>query len=165
MQHSIHRFGKVSSGHRTGKGPIPKKGSAKECSNYCTFVLISHASRVVLKIHQTGLQQCVNQELQMYKLDLEKAEKPEIKLLTFIGSWRKQRSSRKTSVSLITLKPLTMWIITNYGKFLKRWECQTTWLVFWETCMWVKKRYHFASSVWSKLWFFQKSCVDVSLGP
>ena len=106
--------------------PIPKKGSAKECSNYCTFVLISHASRVVLKIHQTGLQQCVNQELQMYKLDLEKAEKPEIKLLTFIGSWRKQRSSRKTSVSLITLKPLTMWIITNYGKFLKRWECQTT---------------------------------------
>ena len=64
----------------------------------------------------------------MFKLDLAKGEEPEIKLPTFIGSWRKQGSSRKTSVSasLPTLKPLTVWIPTNCGKFLKRWEYQTT---------------------------------------
>ena len=73
----------------------------------------------MLKIHQAGLQQYMNQELQIYKLDLEKAEEPKIKLLTSVGSWRKQGSSRKISVSLTTLKPLTLWIITNYGKFLK----------------------------------------------
>ena len=60
----------------------------------------------------------------MYKLDLEKAEEPEIKLPTFDGSWNKQGNSRKTCtyVSLITLKPLTVWIITNCAKFLKKWE-------------------------------------------
>ena len=79
----------------------PKEGQYQRMFRLRTFVLISHANRVVLKTHQAGLQQCVNQELQMYKLDLEKAEKPEIKLLTFIGSWRKQRSSRKTSVSYV----------------------------------------------------------------
>ena len=63
---------------------------------------------------------------QMYKLGLEKAEEPEIKLPTFIGSWRKQGISRKISASLTTLKPLTGWITTNCGIFLKRWEYQTT---------------------------------------
>ena len=60
----------------------------------------------------------------MYKLDLEKAEKPEIELSTFIGSWRKQGNSRKTStsISLTTLKPLTVCITTNCGKFFKRWN-------------------------------------------
>ena len=61
------KFGKLSNGHRTGKGsafiPIPKKGNAKQCSNYCTTALISHASKVMLKILQVRLQQCVNQEL------------------------------------------------------------------------------------------------------
>ena len=60
--------------------------------------------------------------------DLEKAEKPEIKLPTYVGSTKKQKSSRKTSISaLLTMpKPLTVWITINYGKFLKRWEYQTT---------------------------------------
>ena len=64
----------------------------------------------------------------MFKLDLEKAEEPEIKLSTSIGSEKKQDNSRKTSTSasLTTLKPLTLWITTNYGKFLQRWEYQTT---------------------------------------
>ena len=63
--------------------PIPKKPNAKECSNYCTIVLISHSSKVMLKILQARLQQYVNRELfQMSKLDLEKAEEPEIKLPT-----------------------------------------------------------------------------------
>ena len=59
------KFGKLSSGHRTGKVfiPIPKKGNAKECSNYCTIALISHASKVMLKIFQATLQQYVNREL------------------------------------------------------------------------------------------------------
>ena len=58
--------------------PIPKKGNAKECSNYHTDALISHASKVMLKILQARLQQYMN--LQVFKLDLEKAEEPEIKL-------------------------------------------------------------------------------------
>ena len=65
---------------------IPKKGSAKECTNYHTTVLISHASKVMLKILQARLQQYVNENFQMYKWGLEKAEEPEIKLPTFFGS-------------------------------------------------------------------------------
>ena len=78
----------------------------------------------------------------MLKLDLEKAEEPEIKLPTSIGSLKKQESSRKTSTSalLTTPKPLTVWITTNYGKFIKRWEYQSTWPASWEICMQVKKQ-------------------------
>ena len=65
--------------------PIPKKGNAKEHSNYCTIALISHASKVMLKILQARLlQQYVNRELEMFKLVLEKAEGPEIKLPTSV---------------------------------------------------------------------------------
>ena len=62
----------------------------------------------------------------MLNLDLEKAEEPEIKLPISAGSWKKQESSRKTSISalLTMLKPLTVWITINCGKFLKRWEYQ-----------------------------------------
>ena len=78
---------------------------------------------------------------QMSKLDLEKAEDPEIKLPTSIGLSKKQESSRKTSISaLLTMpKPLTVWITTNCGKFWKEWEYQTTWPSSWEICMQVKK--------------------------
>ena len=96
---------------------IPKKGNAKECSNYHTIALISHASKVMLKILQARLQQYVN--FQMFKLVLEKAEEPETKLPTSAGSSKKQESSRKTSISaLLTMpKPLTVWIMINCGKF------------------------------------------------
>ena len=99
--------------------PIPKKGNAKECSNYHTIALISHTSKVMLKILQVRLQQCVNHELPDVQAGLEKAEKPEIKLPTFAGSWKKQESSRKTSISaLLTMpKPLTVWVTINCGKF------------------------------------------------
>ena len=97
--------------------PIPKKGNAKACSNYHTIVLISHASKVMLKIPQARLQQYVNRELPdvQDKMDLEKAEETEIKLPTCIGSSKKQESSRKTSISaLLTMpKPLTVWITIN----------------------------------------------------
>ena len=76
---------------------IPKKGNAKESSNYCTIALISHTSKVMLKILQARLQQYVN--FQMFKLDVEKAEEPEIKLSISAGSSKKHESSRKTSTS------------------------------------------------------------------
>ena len=75
---------------------------------------------VMLKILQARLQQYVNRELQMFKLVLEKAEEPEIKLPTSAGSLKKQESSRKTSALLTMPKPLTMWITVNCGKFFKR---------------------------------------------
>ena len=78
----------------------------------------------------------------MFKLVLEKAEEPEIKLSTSTGSWKKQESSRKTSISaLLTMpKPLTVWITINFGKFWKRWEYQTTWPASWEICVQVRKQ-------------------------
>ena len=77
----------------------------------------------------------------MFKLDLEKAEEPEIKLPTSIGSSKKQERSRKNIYFYFIdyAKPLTMWITTNFGKFWKRWEYQTTWPASWEICMQVKK--------------------------
>ena len=79
---------------------------------------------------------------QKFKLDLEKAEEPEMKLPTSVGSLKKEESSRKTSTSalLIMPKPLTMWIKTNCGKFWKRWEYQTTWSASWETYMQIRKQ-------------------------
>ena len=96
----------------------------------------------MLKILQARFQHYVNCELPDLKLDLEKAEEPEIKLPTSAGSLKKQESSRKTSTSaLLTMpKSLTVWITINYGKFWKRWEYQTTWPASWEICMQVKKQ-------------------------
>ena len=78
----------------------------------------------------------------MFKLDLEKAEESEIKLPISVGSSKKQESPRETSTSaLLTMpKPLTVWITTNYGKFFKRWEYQTTLPASYEMCMQVKKQ-------------------------
>ena len=79
---------------------------------------------------------------QMFKLDLEKAEEPEVKLPTSTGSLKKQESSRKTSTSaLLTMpKPLTVWFTTNCGEFLKKWEYQTTLPTSWEIYMQGKKQ-------------------------
>ena len=97
--------------------PIPKKGNAKECSNNHTIALISHTSKVMLKILQARLQQYMN--FQMFKMDLEKAEEPEIKLPISVGSSKKQENSRNTSTSALLMmpKPLTVWITTDCGKF------------------------------------------------
>ena len=121
--------------------PIPKKGNAKECSNYCTIALISHASKVRLKILQARLQQYMNHELPDVQARFTKAEEPEFKLPISAGSSRKQESSRKTSISALlnTPKPLTVWITTNW-KILKRWEYQITWPASWEIFMQVKKQ-------------------------
>ena len=120
---------------------LPKKGNVKECSNYHTLALISHASKVMLKILQARFLGMWTVNFQMFKLDLEKVEESEIKLPTSDGLLKKQESSRKTSTALLTMpKPLTVWITTNCGKFFKRWEYQTTWLVSWGICMQVKKQ-------------------------
>ena len=114
------KFGKLSSGHRTAKGQFlfqSQKRTMPKNVQTSLIALISHASKVMLKILQARLQQYMNWEFP----DLEKAEEPEIKLPTSTGSWTKQEISRKTSISaLLTMpKPLTVWITINCGKF---WE-------------------------------------------
>ena len=108
--------------------PIPKKGNAKECSNYCTIELFSHASKVMLKILQARLQQYVNCELPDVQADFRKGRGTRDQIANIRRSWKKQESSRKTSISalLIIPNPLTVWITINCGKFFKRWEYQTT---------------------------------------
>ena len=138
------KFGKLSSGHRTGKGqffiPIPKKGDAKECSNYRTIILISHTSKVILNILQARLQQYMNCELSDVQAGFRKGRGNRDQLPTSVGSLKKQESSRKTSISaLLTVlywlpKALNVWITINCGKFWKRWACQTTWPASWEIC-------------------------------
>ena len=109
--------------------PIPKEGNAKECSNYCTVALISHTSKVMLKILQAGLQQYVNHELPDVQAGFRKSRgtRDQIANIHWISK-KKQNSSIKTSISaLLTIpKPLTVWITTNCGKFQKRWAYQTT---------------------------------------
>ena len=104
--------------------PIPKKGNAKECSNYHTIALISHTSKIMLKILQARLQQYMKRELPDVQAGFRKGREIRFKSPTPVESLRKQESSRKTSTSalLTTLKPLTMWNTTICGKFLKRWE-------------------------------------------
>ena len=85
--------------------PIPKKGNAKECLNYRTIALISHASKVMLKILQPAFSNMWTVNFLMFKLVLEKAEEPEIKLPTSAGSWKKQKSPRKTSISALLTMP------------------------------------------------------------
>ena len=108
--------------------PIAKKGNAKECSNYHTIALISHTSKVMLKILQARLQQYVNCELPDIQAGFRKGRGPDIKLPASIESSKKQESSRKTSISaLLSMpKPLTVWITRNCGKCFKRWGYQTT---------------------------------------
>ena len=83
--------------------PIPKKGNAKECSNYHTIALISHASRIMLKFSKLGFNSTWTESFQMFKLDLEKAEEPEIKLPTSIGSWKLKKIPEKPLLLLYWL--------------------------------------------------------------
>ena len=97
--------------------PTPKKGNDKECSNYSTIALISYTSKVMLKIPKPGFNSTWNMNFQMFKLDLEKTEEPEIKLPTSVRSSKKQESFRKASTSaLLTMsKSLcgSQWTVEN----------------------------------------------------
>jgi len=143
------KFGKLSSGHRPGKSQlsyqIPKKGNAKECSNYRTITLISHASKVMLKILQARLQQYVNHELPDFQAAFRKGRGTRDQIANIRWIIKKARELKQTNnnkkTALLTIpKPLTMWITTHCGKFWKIWEYQTTRPASWEICIQVKKQ-------------------------
>ena len=105
--------------------PIPKKGSAKECSNYRTIAFISNTSKVMLKIVQAKLQQYVNCELPDVQARFRKCRGTRDELPTSTGSLKKQESSRKHLFLLYWLCQslwLVVWITTNCENFLKIWE-------------------------------------------
>ena len=116
---------------------IPKKGNAKECSNYCTIALNSHASKVMLKILQVRLQRYVNWELPDDQAGFRKGRgtRDQIANIHWIIAKAREFQKTSTSASLTMVKPLTVWITTNCGKILNRWEYQTTLPSIWETCM------------------------------
>ena len=99
--------------------PIPKKGNAKECSNYCTIALISHASKVMLKILQARLQQYMNRELPDIQAVLRKGSRTRDQTVYISWIIEKAREFQKTSVSalLLMLKPLNVWVTRNPGNF------------------------------------------------
>ena len=99
--------------------PIPKKGNARECSDYHTVVLISHASKVMLKILQARLQQFVSREFPDVQAGFRKGKGTRDQIANIYWIMEKAREFQKTSISaLLTMpKPLTMWITINCGKF------------------------------------------------
>ena len=140
------QIGKLSSGHRTGKGQFSFQSQRKAMPKNAQTTTQLHLSHTLVKqfskFSKPGFSNTWTMNFQMFKLVLEKAEEPEIKLPTSTGSSKKEESSRKTSISALSNmpKPLTVWIKTNCGKFFNRWEYQTTWPASWEICMQVRKQ-------------------------
>ena len=127
------KFGKLSSGHRTGKGQFSFQFQRKAMPKNAQTTAQLHSSHMLVKqcskFSKPDFSNTWTVNFQMFKLVFKKAEEPEIKLATSAGSSKKQESSRKISISVfLTMpKPLTVWITINCGKFWKRWEYQTTW--------------------------------------
>ena len=121
--------------------PIPKKGNAKECSNYRTIALISHASKVMLKILQARLQQNVNCEHPDVQAGFRKGRGTRGQIANTCWIIKKAREFQKNIYfCFIDYAKAFVWITINCGKFFKRWEYQTTWPASWETCMQVRKQ-------------------------
>ena len=121
--------------------PIPKKGNDKECSNYRTIALISHASKVMLKILQATLQQYVNRELPDVQAGFRKGRGTRDQIANIHWIIEKAREFQKNIYfCFIDYAKAFVWITINCGKFWKRWEYQTTWPASWETCMQVRKQ-------------------------
>ena len=139
------KFGKPSSGHRMGKGKFSFQSQGKEIPKNVQINKQLHSFHMLAilcsKSFSLGFSSMWTKNFQMYKLGLEKAEEPEIKLPMSAGSQKKQESSRKTSTSVLPsrLKSLTVWITTNSGKFLEM-RIHTTLPISWETCIQVKKQ-------------------------
>ena len=131
------KFGKLSSGHRTRKGQFSFQSQRKAMPKNAQTTAQLHSSHMIGKLcskfSKPGFNSTWTVNFLMFKLDLEKAEEPEIKLPTSVGSSIKQDNSRKTytSASLTTLKPLILWITTNCGKIIKdtRITDHLTWLL------------------------------------
>ena len=142
----VRKFGKLSSGHRTGRRQFSfqsqRKAMPKKVQINAKLYSFQMLARLCSKYLKLGFSYMWTENIQMFKLDLEQGEEPEIKLSTSIGSQKKQQNYRKTSTSALftMLKPLNVWIMTNCGKLLERWEHQTILLVSWEACMRVKKQ-------------------------
>ena len=139
------KFGKLSSGHRNGKGQFSFQSQRKAVPKNAQITTQLHSTHTLVKCSEFSkpdFSSTWTMNFQMFKLVLEKEEEPEIKLPIFVASLKKQESSRKASISaLMTVpKPLTVWITTNCEKFWKRWEYQTTWPASRETCMQVRKQ-------------------------
>ena len=138
------KLGKLNSGHRTGKGQFSfqsqRRAMAKNGQTTTQLYSFHMLARLCSISFKLGFNSTWTKNFLMYKLDFEKAEEPEIKLPTSVGSQKNRENLRKTSASLTTPKPLTVWITTNCGAFLKRWDYQTTLPASWETCMQVKKQ-------------------------
>ena len=140
------KFRNISSGHRTEKGQFSFQFQAQALLKNAQTTAQLHSSHMLAKwcskFSKPGFNITWTMKLPDVQAGFRKVEEPDIKLLTSTGSLKKQDSSRKTSTSaLLTMpKPLTVWITTNCGKFLKRWTYQTTWPVSWEICMQVKKQ-------------------------
>ena len=121
--------------------PIPKKGNAKECSNYHTIAVISQASKELFKILQARFQQYMNPELPVVQDRFWKGRGTRVQIANIWRINEKAIEFQKKSISalFITPKPLTVWITTNYGKFFEM-EYQTTWPASSEICMQVRKQ-------------------------
>ena len=116
------KFGKLSSGRRTGRGQFSFQTQERyyqKCSNYCTVVLISHVSKVMLKILQDRLQQYMNRELSDVQAGFRKGRRTRDQIANILWIMKKEENSRKISISaLLTMpKPLTLWITISCGKF------------------------------------------------
>ena len=110
-------------------------------ANWHTILLISHASKVMFKILQARFQHYVNQELPNEQVGFTKGRGTRDQIVNICCITEKARECQKNiNLCFTMLKPLTVWITTNCGKFFKRWEYQTTWPASWETYMQVKKQ-------------------------
>ena len=138
------KFGKLSKWPQDWKRsvsiPIPKKGNAKECSDYYTIAFNLHASKVMLKILQARFQQFVNLEFPDVQAGFRKCRGTIVQIANICWIIEKAKEFQKKSASLTMLKPLTVCITTNCEKFFKTREYQTILPASWETCIQVKKQ-------------------------
>ena len=125
--------------------PVPKKGNTKECSSYPTMLLISHSSKVMLKILQTRLQHYMNRELPGVQAEFRKGRGTRDKIAKIHRIIKRAKEfQKKTSISalLIMLKPLTVWITINCVKFFKRCDYPPVLPASQEICVQVKKQHN-----------------------
>ena len=122
--------------------PIPKKGNVKGWPKYLTIVHLSHTSKVILKILQARLQEHMNCEIPDIHAGVRKGRGTRDQIANIHWIMEKAKAFQKNIYFCFIdyAKSLTVWITTNCGKFLKRWEYQTTWPASWEICMQIKKQ-------------------------
>ena len=122
--------------------PIPKKSNAKECANYCTIALISHTIQIMFKLLQARLQQYVNCGLPDVQTWFRKGRGTRDQIANICWIIEKAREFQKNIYFcfIAYAKALIVWITTNSGKFLKRWEYQTIWPASWEICLQIRKQ-------------------------